>query len=94
MRASNPMTIDGEVYDHLSINLAITYRVVNPDNGDAQVAMRIVPTRIADDGSVITADDAAISKIIGSLSEANDDEMTAAQSVFSAVKIYLTSQGI
>lgn len=94
MRATNPITVDGVVYDHLSINLAITYRVVDADNGDAQVAMRIVPTRIDETGAVITADDAAISKIMGSLSEAGPDAATAAQGVFNAIKTYLVSQGI
>lgn len=94
MRASNPVTIDGLEYSHLSINLAITYRVLDADNGDAQVAMRIVPTRIDENGAVQTADDAAISKIMGSLSEAGPDAATAAQNVFNAIKAYLTSQGI
>jgi hypothetical protein len=94
MKATNPITIQGKVYDHLSINLAITYRVVSADSGDAQVAMRIVPTRISDTGAVITADDAAISKIMGSFGEASPDAAVAAQSVFSAIKTYLASQGI
>jgi hypothetical protein len=94
MRATTPQTIDGEVYDHLSINLAITYRVLDADNGDASVAMRIVPTRIDADGAVVTADDAAMGKFIGSLSEADADATAAAQAVFNAVKAYLVSQGI
>jgi hypothetical protein len=94
MRATTPITIEGEVYGHLSINLAITYRVVDADNGDAQVAMRIVPTRIAEDGAVITVDDAAIGKTMGSLSQASPEAATAAQDVFNAVKAYLVSQGI
>lgn len=94
MKAANPVTIDGKVYENLSINLAITYRVIDADNGDAQVAMRIVPTRIDETGAVITADDAAISKIMGSLSEASPETATAAQSVFNAIKTYLVSQGI
>jgi len=94
MRATNPQTINGEVYDHLSINLAITYRVVSDGNGDASVAMRIVPTRIGPDGAVITADDAAMGRFIGSLSEADADAAAAAEAVFGAVKAYLVSQGI
>lgn len=94
MQATTPQTIDGEVYTHLSINLAITYKVVDATNGDASVAMRIVPTRIGTDGAVITADDAAIGRFIGSLSEADPDATAAAQAVFNAVKAYLVTQGI
>jgi hypothetical protein len=94
MQATNPQTINGEVYDRLSINLAITYRVLDANNGDASVAMRIVPTRIDASGAVIMADDAAISRLIGSLSEADENATTAAQAVFKSIKDYIVSQGI
>jgi hypothetical protein len=94
MQATNPQTIDGEVYDHLSINLAITYRVLDADNGDASVAMRIVPTRIDGDGAVITADQSAMGISVASLAGVDQDAATAAAAIKSAIEAYLTSKGI
>lgn len=94
MQATNPQTIEGEVYDHLSINLAITYRVVDADNGDASVAMRIVPTRIDGDGAVITADQSAMGISVASLAGVDQDAATAAAAIKSAIEAYLTAKGI
>jgi hypothetical protein len=94
MQATNPQTIDGEVYDHLSINLAITYRVVDADNGDASVAMRIVPTRIDGEGAVITADQSAMGISVASLAGVDQDAATAAAAIKGAIEAYLTAKGI
>lgn len=94
MRATNPITVDGVVYDHLSINLAITYRVIDADNGDAQVAMRVVPTRVTEDGEVVTADAAAIGFSIATLNGVDPDAAAAADGVFAAVQAYLVAKGI
>jgi hypothetical protein len=95
MRANNPITIDGNVYDHLSINLAVTYRVVDENNSDGGVAMRIIPTRVdTDTGEVITADESAIGISVGSLNGIDSDAATAVQAVKSAIETYLAAKGI
>ena len=94
MKANNPITIDGQVYDQLSINLAISYKVIDANNGDASVAMRIVPTRIDDNGEVITADTQAIGQAVASLNDIDGAEKIAADAVFSAIQSYLAAKGI
>ena len=42
MQATNPQTIDGEVYDHLSINLATTTLTNSPDvPTEAEIAAQV-----------------------------------------------------
>lgn len=95
MRSNNPITIDGNVYGHLSINLAVTYRVIDEDNSDGSVAMRIVPTRVdADTGEVITADDAAIGISVATLDNIDSDAAAAVTAVKSAIETYLAAKGI
>jgi hypothetical protein len=95
MRATNPITIDGNVYGHLSINLAVTYRVVDDNTSDASVAMRIVPTRVdSQTGEVSTADESAIGISVASLDGIDPDAATAVQAVKSAIETYLAAKGI
>jgi hypothetical protein len=95
MRANNPITVDGNVYDHLSINLAVTYRVIDANNSDASVAMKIVPTRIdVQTGEVSTADASAIAISVASLDGIDTDAATAVQAVKSAIETYLAAKGI
>jgi hypothetical protein len=95
MKAANPVTIDGKVYENLSVNLAITYRVVDADNGDASVAMRIIPTCVdGQTGEVITADEAAIGISVASLDGVDQDAAAAVNAVKTAIQAYLTAKGI
>lgn len=66
MKPTNPIEINGETYDIYTINLAIT-SVVNPDaSEDANIAMRLIPTRITN-GEVILANNYARSMALGRL---------------------------
>ena len=53
MNATNPITINGKTYDRYSLNLAITGKYHAAGATDAQVAMRLIPTRI-ENGQVET----------------------------------------
>jgi len=93
MKPTNPIIIDGETYDTYTINLAIT-SIVNPDaSEDANVAMRLVPTRIKN-GVVETANEAAIGIALGSLAGSDAVTQQAAAAIRTALQSYIAAKGL
>jgi hypothetical protein len=94
MNASNPITIDGKTYDKFSLNLAITGKYkAETGQPDAQIAMRLIPTRIAD-GEVETADSAAIGISLGTLAGSDQATQQAVAAIQAALQAYLTAKGL
>ena len=93
MIASAPSTIDGKTYDKFSLNLAISGRYLGDGSSDANVAMRLVPTRI-ENGEVITADEAAIGIVLGTLSGADKATQQAVAAIQAALQTYITAKGL
>ena len=93
MNASAPSTIDGKQYDKLSLNLAITGRYLGDGSSDANVAMRLVPTRI-ENGEVITAAEAAIGIALGSLAGSDAATQQAVGAIQSALQTYIVAKGL
>lgn len=93
MIATNPITIDGKQYDKYSLNLAITGRYLGDGSSDAHVAMRLIPTAIAD-GQVLTADAHAIGISLGTLSGADAATQQAVGAIQSALQTYLSAKGL
>ena len=93
MNASTPITIDGKQYDKFSLNLAITGKYNGDSSTDANVAMRLVPTRI-ENNEVITADEAAIGIVLGSLAGADEATQHAVGAIQSALQTYISSKGL
>ena len=93
MNASAPITIDGKQYDKFSLNLAITGRYLGDGSSDANVAMRLVPTRV-ENGEVITADEAAIGIALGSLAGSDEATQQAVASIQAALQAYITAKGL
>ena len=93
MNASNPIEINGKSYDKFSLNLAITGRYLGDGSSDANVAMRLVPTRL-EDGEVITADEAAIGIALGSLTGADEATQQAVGAIQAALQAYITAKGL
>jgi len=88
MKPTNPIIIDGETYDIYTINLAIT-SVVNPDaSEDANVAMRLVPTRIAN-GEVILANDYARTMALGSVDNVDAPTATAVAQISASIQGFI-----
>lgn len=94
MKVNNPITIDGETYTHVNINLAITYRTTSIDDGDATAAMRLVPVRFEQDGTMVANEDAYIGKFLGSLSETGPAGGKCAAAIYQAIKTYLDESGV
>ena len=93
MNASNPITIDGKTYDRYSLNLAITGKYNGDGSSDANVAMRLVPTRI-ETGEVLTADEAAIGIALGSLAGSDAATQQAVASIQAALQAYIVAKGL
>jgi hypothetical protein len=93
MNATNPITIDGKTYDRYSLNLAITGKYKSDESTDAQIAMRLIPTRIAD-GAVETADAAAIGISLGTLAGSDEATQQAVGAIQAALQAYITAKGL
>jgi hypothetical protein len=93
MTASNPITINGQTFDRYSLNLAITGKYHADGATDAQVAMRLIPTRIAD-GAVETADAAALGISLGTLAGSDQATQQAVAAIQAALQTYLQAKGL
>ena len=93
MNASNPITIDGKTYDRYSLNLAITGRYLGDGSSDANVAMRLVPTRI-ENGEVYTAEESATGIALGTLSGSDEATQQAVGAIQAALQQFITSKGL
>jgi hypothetical protein len=93
MNASNPIQIEGKTYDRYSLNLAITGKYKSDESTDAQIAMRLIPTRIAD-GAVETADSAAIGISLGTLAGSDQATQQAVAAIQAALQAYITAKGL
>ena len=93
MNTSAPIEINGKQYDKYSLNLAITGRYLSDGSSDANVAMRLVPTRIQD-GEVITADEAAIGIALGSLAGSDEATQQAVGAIQAALQAYISAKGL
>jgi hypothetical protein len=93
MTASNPIQIDGKTYDRFSLNLAITGKYKSDGSTDAQIAMRLIPTRLAD-GAVETADAAALGISLGTLAGSDQATQQAVAAIQQALQTYLQAKGL
>ena len=93
MNATNPLQIDGKTYPKFSLNLAITGKYNGDGTSDANVAMRLIPTRIAD-GQVETADANAIGISLGSLAGSDEATQQAVGAIQAALQTYITAKGL
>jgi hypothetical protein len=93
MKPTNPIIIDGETYDLYTINLAIT-SIVNADaSEDANVAMRLIPTRIAN-GEVILANDYARTMALGSVDNVDAPTKTAVAQISASIQEFIYAKGL
>ena len=93
MIATNPIEINDKQYNKFSLNLAITGRYLGDGSSDAQVAMRLVPTRI-ENGQVETADANAIGISLGTLAGSDEATQQAVAAIQAALQSYITAKGL
>jgi len=93
MNATNPIEIDGKQYPKYSLNLAITGKYNGDGSSDANVAMRLVPTRI-ENGEVITADESAIGICLGTLAGSDAATQQSVGAIQAAIQAYIQAKGL
>ena len=93
MNATNPIEINGKQYSKFSLNLAISGKYNADGSTDANVAMRLVPTRI-ENGEVSTADEAAIGISLGSLAGSDAATLQAVGAIQAALQAYIQAKGL
>ena len=95
MNASAPIQINGKSYDRYSLNLAITGKYNGDGTPDACINLLLTPTRISEEGEVITAPEAAVSILRGRLSEVTDPaEQAAVGAIQAALQTYIAAKGL
>lgn len=94
MYTTNPITTeDGRVFDRLSINLAITTKVLPDGQTDVSCSARMVPTTA--DGTHTLDDFQFIRSFnLGSLAVADQDTMQAVAVISEAVQQWITTKGL
>ena len=94
MQSANPAVIDGQTYDKLTVNLAVTTTYDTAGERDMSIAMRVIPTRIDAEGGVVTADAAAYTVYRGTLSELqSEQEQACVQAMTAALGQYIAAKG-
>jgi len=93
MNATNPITINGKTYDRYSLNLAITGKYNADGSTDANVAMRLVPTRI-ENGVVEVADAHSVGISLGTLADSDVATQTAVATIQAALQSYIAAKGL
>ena len=93
MNATNPLQLDGKSYPKFSLNLAITGKYNGDGTSDANVAMRLVPTRL-ENGEVITADESALGIVLGSLAGSDEATQQAVGAIQTALQTYIAAKGL
>ena len=94
MKATQPIVIDGVVFADWEINLSVTQRLAPDGSSQISAAVRAVPARVADDGTVCTLEAAALSMYRGREEEAADDaEREAFADMSAAIVKFLKSKG-
>jgi hypothetical protein len=95
MNATTPVTINGQTYNVWQISLAISQTLKADGSQPISFALRCVPSRVADDGTVSTLDSAAVTVLRGSEAEISDPvEQAAFAAVQQAVVGYLVARGL
>lgn len=95
MNTTQPIEIDGKIYDRLNVSLAITSRV---EQGvyTAGAACRLVPMRILEDGSCEELVDQAKAVLLGDTAglELDTPERIAMSAVYLAIQDFITAKGL
>ena len=94
MNASTPNIIDGVEYPKYCANLSITSFYKKGGTFEANAALRLIPTKIDEEGNVIKKDSEYKSVLLGSLNTANSEEQQAVSQIYNAIQNYINVKGL
>jgi hypothetical protein len=93
MTATNPIEIDGQIFDRFSLNLIVSGSYNSEGQPDASVVCNLVPTRI--DGDMVeTAPQHALNIRLGKLDQADEPTLAAVTAIHAALQTFIISKGI
>jgi len=93
MNTTQPIEINGQSYPFYSANLAIT-SFFKDGEFEANAAMRLVPTRLDENGNAVTADDQAKSVLVGTTKGITGAEEEAMNEIYMAIQKYINVKGL
>lgn len=93
MTTNNPITVDGEIFPLFSANLAITSSFKN-GAFEANAAMRLVPTRLDENGNGVISEENAKSVLVGTTQGISGAEQEAMAAIYAAVQNYVNVKGL
>jgi hypothetical protein len=94
MLATNPIEIDGQIFDRYSLNLAINGKYNADGTPDASIAARFIPTRLVEDGEPEQAQEQSVNLALGSLSGSDAATLTAVAEISAALQKFILSKGL
>ncbi len=94
MNTPTPNIIEGESYPKYCANLAITSFYKKGGNFEVNAALRLVPTRIDEEGNVIKSEENYKNVLLGSLQEVNPEEQQAINEIYNAIQNYINVKGL
>lgn len=87
MNTTNPIVIDGQVFDRYSLSMSVSSSILPDGTTTGNAAVSLVPTRIADDGTVVTAHAEARTFAVRDMLHTDDPDIkTAALSIAAALQ--------
>jgi hypothetical protein len=90
---TNPIIIDGQTYDRYTASLAINTEYIG-NYLDAQVSMRLIPTRLDENNNVILSEDNMVPLTLATTEGITGPEETAMLGIFSSVQNYILAKGL
>ena len=94
MKSTNPIEIDGQIFDRYSLNLAINGKYNADGTPDASIAARFIPTRLVEDGEPDQAQEHSVNIALGSLSGSDEPTLTAVAEISAALQKFILSKGL
>lgn len=94
MTPTNPIVINGEVYDRYTTSLAFMIRYNSDGTSTTSCNVRLVPTRVTSDGQVITADDYGRNMLMGQEEGAKPDVLAAVQGIKDIGQNFINGRGL
>jgi hypothetical protein len=94
MQPSIPNIIEELEYPKYCASLAITSFYKDGGQFDANAVLKLVPTRFDEEGKVVKREDFAKSILLGSLQDAQPEELQAIQYVYTAIQNYIKVKGL
>jgi hypothetical protein len=93
MQTTTPLNLNGQVFPLLNANLAIT-SIYSKGKFEAFTSLRLIPTRLDENGNSVTSEEQAKTIALGSVSGIEGPEQEAMQEIYQAVQKYIIAKGL